>query len=168
VSTRVSPYVYVIEIILSEIQKQLESLGFVLPQVKRGPATYEPFSIVGNLLFLSGQGARNADNTLRKGKLGATYSVEEGAEDAKTIGLQLLATAQAALGDLDKIAQVVKIHGMVNATPDFVDHPKVIDACSRLYCEVFGERGKHSRTAMGAGSLPGGIAVEIEAIFALK
>jgi len=150
------------------IQERLKSLGLSLPVISRGAATYEPCSVAGNMLFLSGQGARNPDNSLRKGRLGETYSVEEGAQDAKTIGLQLLATAQSVIGDLNRIARIVKINGMVNATPEFVDHPKIIDACSKLYTDVFGERGRHSRTAMGAASLPGGIAVEIEAIFLLK
>jgi len=152
---------------VSQTRKRLESLGFSLPDLNRGNASYEPYSKVANLFLMSGQGARNVDNTLRKGRLGDTYSVEDGYRDAQTIGLQLLATAERAIGDLDKIVRVVKIHGMVNADAAFEDHPKVIDGCSKLFLEVLGERGKHSRTAMGASSLPGGIAVEIEAIFAI-
>jgi enamine deaminase RidA (YjgF/YER057c/UK114 family) len=153
---------------LSKTRSKLTTLGLALPDVRRSAPSFEAGCIVGNLLFLSGQGARNADGSLRKGKVGAAYSVEDAAADAKTIGLQLLATAEALLGDLDRVTQVVKVHGMVNATPDFTEHPKVVDECSKLYNEVFEERGRHSRTAMGAGSLPGGIAVEIEAILAFN
>lgn len=152
---------------MSQIRERLEALGFSLPKLNRGTASYEPYCKVGNVLFMSGQGARNLDNTLRKGRLGDTYDVDEGYRDAQTIGLQLLAAAELAIGNLDNIVQVIKIHGMVNAEAGFVDHPKVIDGCSKLFLETFGDRGKHSRTAMGASSLPGGIAVEIEAIFAI-
>jgi len=152
----------------SLVRQTLAQLGYALPEFTKRAAAYEPYCVVGNLLFLSGQGARNSDNTLRKGRLGGGYEVEDGVADARTITLQLLAAAEAALGMLDRIDQVIKINGMVNAVPEFVDHPKVIDGCSKLLLEVLGERGKHARTAMGVPSLPGGIAVEIEAIFAIR
>jgi enamine deaminase RidA (YjgF/YER057c/UK114 family) len=152
----------------SLVRQTLEQLGLTLPEFAKRAAAYEPYCLVGNLLFLSGQGARNSDNTLRKGRLGDTYDVEDGVADARTITLQLLATAEAALGSLDRIARVVKVTGMVSAVSEFVDHPKVIDGCSKLLLEVLDERGKHARTAMGVPSLPSGIAVEIEAIFEIR
>ncbi|VWD05565.1 L-PSP family endoribonuclease [Burkholderia contaminans] len=98
------------------------------------------------------------------GKLGRNYSVERGYADARQVGLQLLSTIQQAAGSLDHIAGVLKIFGMVNAAPDFCDHPKVINGCSDLFVEVLGDRGRHARSAVGMGSLPNGMSVEIEAI----
>jgi len=143
--------------------ERLAALGLTLPNVPKPVGSYESYMRIGNLLFLSGQGARNPDGSLRKGCLGDTYQISDGYEDAKIIGLQLLATVKKAVGDLDKV-RAVKILGLVNATSGFTDYPKVIDGCSKLFLEVLGEQGRHARSAVGA-SLPAGLAVEVEAIF---
>jgi len=130
-------------------------------------ASYKPFYKVGNLLFLSGQGPRDAQGVLRTGKLGAGYGTAQGTADAQAIALQLLATAKAAIGDLDRIVGVVKVLGLVNCAPDFIEQPKVIDGCSKLFTQALGNAGEHARSAVGTVSLPGGISVEIEAIFEL-
>jgi enamine deaminase RidA (YjgF/YER057c/UK114 family) len=150
---------------MSETAARLLALGIELPMAPTPVGSYASFYRAGNLLFLSGQGARNANGTLRKGRLGDGYTTQDGYEDARRIGLQLLATAQGAVGDLDNIRGVVKILGMVQADVDFKEHPKVIDGCSNLFLEVLGERGRHARSAVGMASLPAGLAVEIEAIF---
>jgi enamine deaminase RidA (YjgF/YER057c/UK114 family) len=150
---------------VSKTAERLLALDIELPKVPMPVGSYAPYYRAGNLLFLSAQGARNADGTLRKGRLGDSYTTQEGYEDARRIGLQLLATVKEAIGDLDNILGVVKILGMVQADADFKEHPKVIDGCSNLFLEVLGERGRHARSAVGMASLPAGLAVEIEAIF---
>ncbi|RQR23274.1 RidA family protein [Burkholderia sp. Bp9142] len=150
---------------MTTIAGRLSALSIDLPTVPAPVGSYASYYRSGNLLFLSGQGARNADGTLRKGRLGDGYTTEQGYDDARRIGLQLLATVQNAIGDLENIRGVVKILGMVQATPDFKDHPKVIDGCSNLFLEVLGERGRHARSAVGMASLPAGLSVEIEAVF---
>jgi enamine deaminase RidA (YjgF/YER057c/UK114 family) len=122
--------------------------------------------IVGNLLYVSGQGPREADGTMHRGKVGADVTIAAARSHARTTGLNILAIVQHTLGSLDRITAVVKLLGMVNATPDFADHPKVIDGCSELFVEILGDAGRHARSAIGVGSLPGNITVEIEAIFA--
>jgi enamine deaminase RidA (YjgF/YER057c/UK114 family) len=121
----------------------------------------------GNILYLSGQGPRDADGTMRSGKVGAEIGIDQAYADARLTGINLLAVMQEALGDLSRVKRIVKLLGMVNATPDFADHPSVINGCSDLLIEVFGEAGQHARSAVGFGSLPGNITVEIEAIIAL-
>lgn len=148
-------------------EQKLAELGITLPKVPTPIANYVSCRQVGNLLYLSGQGARQPDGTISKGKLGRDRTIEQGYADARQIGLQLLATVKQTVGSLDRIAGIVKLLGMVNAEPDFGDHPKVINGCSDLLVEVLGERGKHARSAVGMGSLPGGMAVEIEAIIEL-
>jgi enamine deaminase RidA (YjgF/YER057c/UK114 family) len=119
----------------------------------------------GNLLFLSGKGPRpGPDGKRPKGKLGAEYTIEQGYQHARTVGLDLLAVMKSQLGSLDRVKRVVKVLGMVNSVPDFQDPPKVINGCSDLFVEVFGERGRHARSAVGMAALPGGIPVEIECI----
>ena len=113
----------------------------------------------GDLLFLAGKGPGPV-----KGKLGREFTADQGYQHARAVGLSLLAVMRAELGSLDKVKRVVKVLGMVNAVPEFTDHPKVINGCSDLFVEVFGEAGKHARSAVGMGSLPMGIPVEIEAI----
>lgn len=120
------------------------------------------------MLYLSGQGPREDDGYLHTGKVGGNVSVEEAYKHARLTGINLLAVMQSALGDLGRVKQVVKLLGMVNAVPDFADHPSVINGCSDLFIDVFGEAGNHARSAVGFGSLPGNITVEIEAIIALK
>ncbi len=119
----------------------------------------------GNLLFLSGKGPRpGQDGKRAKGKVGREYTVEQGYQHARSVGLDLIAVMRAELGSLDRVKRVVKVLGMVNAVPEFEDQPKVINGCSDLFVEVFGERGRHARSAVGMGSLPMGIPVEIECI----
>ncbi len=120
-------------------------------------------------LYLSGKQPPDTGGKTPRGKLGAEMSVEDGYRHARGVGLMLIAAMREALGgDLDRVADIVKVFGMVNATPDFEDHPKVINGCSDLFVEVFGERGRHARSAVGMGSLPGGIPVEIEVIVAVR
>jgi enamine deaminase RidA (YjgF/YER057c/UK114 family) len=145
-------------------EERIASLGLRLPAVPAPIANFVSWRRAGQLLYLSGQGPRDAAGKLSVGRLGRDCTVERGYADARTVGLQILATIQAALGTLDHVEAIVKLLGMVNAEPEFADHPKVINGCSDLLVEVLGERGKHARSAVGMGSLPGGMTVEIEAI----
>ena len=144
-------------------EEKLKSMGLVLPKVPTPVANYVPFKIDGRTLYLSGQGPRDADGKMKTGKVGRDVTVEQAYEHAKLVGLGLLAAAKMAAGDLGKV-EVLKVLGMVNGVPEFGDQPKVINGCSDLFVAVLGERGKHARSAVGMGSLPGGISVEIEAI----
>jgi enamine deaminase RidA (YjgF/YER057c/UK114 family) len=149
-------------------EERLEQLGIVLPKVPTPVANYVPYRLAGNLLYLSGQGPRDEKGNTLSGKVGAEVTVEEGYKRARLIGLGLLAATRQALGSLDRVEAVLKVLGMVNAVPDFKDHPKVINGCSDLFVEVLGEAGKHARSAVGMGSLPNQISVEIEAVLAVK
>jgi enamine deaminase RidA (YjgF/YER057c/UK114 family) len=149
-------------------EQRLEELGLVLPVVPVPVANYVPFRMAGNLLYLSGQGPKRADGTYRTGRLGKDISVEEAYLEAQRTGLQLLAVAKAAVGELSRIEAVIKLLGMVNAEADFSDHPKVINGCSDLLVNVLGDAGRHARSAVGMGSLPNGMAVEIEAIMLVR
>lgn len=150
------------------VEARLKQLGLVLPDVPSPVANYVPFRLAGNLLFLSGQGPRDEKGSMLTGKVGAEVTVEEAYRRARLIGLQLLSATQKALGSLDRVEAVLKVLGMVNAVPDFKDHPKVINGCSDLFVEVLGDAGRHARSAVGMGSLPNQISVEIEAILAVK
>ena len=149
-------------------EQRLKQLGIVLPKVPTPVANYVPYRVAGNLLFLSGQGPRDDNGNNLTGKVGAEISVDEAYKHARRIGLGLLAATRQALGSLDRVEAVLKVLGMVNAVPDFKDHPKVINGCSDLFVEVLGEAGKHARSAVGMGSLPNQISVEIEAVLAVK
>jgi enamine deaminase RidA (YjgF/YER057c/UK114 family) len=149
-------------------EARLKQLGLVLPSVPTPVANYVPFRLAGNLLFLSGQGPRDDQGHALTGKVGAEVTVEEAYRRARLIGLQLLSTTRQALGSLDRVEGVLKVLGMVNAVPEFKDHPKVINGCSDLFVEVLGEAGRHARSAVGMGSLPNQISVEIEAILAIR
>ena len=149
-------------------KQRLAALGLTLPAVPTPVANYVPYRWAGNLLFLSGQGPKLPDGSFQTGRLGKDASVEEGYRAARTTALQLLAVAKSALGELERIEAVVKLLGMVNAEPDFADHPKVINGCSDLLVEVLGEAGRHARSAVGMGSLPNRMMVEIEAILLIK
>ena len=145
--------------------KRLKELGIELPPVSPPVANYVNAVRVGNLLFLAGKGGRaGPDGKRAKGKLGREYTVEQGYQHARDTGLELLAVMRHELGSLDRVKRVVKVLGMVNAMPEFADHPKVINGCSDLFVEVFGEKGRHARSAVGMGSLPLQIPVEIECI----
>lgn len=147
-----------------EIEARLKSLGLTLPPAASPVANYVPFQVAGDLLFVSGQLAKAADGTLVTGLLGAGVSVEQGEAAARLCALNILAQVQAALGTLDRVAQVVKLTGFVAAAPGFADHPKVVNGASDLMVQVFGDKGRHTRAAVGASSLPMGSAVEVEAI----
>ncbi len=146
-------------------EAKLKALGLDLGTVSAPVANYVNAVRTGNLLFLAGKGPRpGKDGKLPHGKVGREFTTEQAYEHARTVGIDLLAVMRTELGSLDKVRRVVKVLGMVNAVPDFEDHPKVINGCSDLFVEVFGERGKHARSAVGMGSLPMGIPVEIECI----
>ncbi len=144
---------------------RIASLGLTLPPAPTAAANYVPALLRGNMLYVSGQGPLAPDGTFRTGKVGRDRSIEEAYDDARLTGLALLAQVHAAVGDLGRVAHVVKVFGMVNATDDFQHHPQVINGCSDLFVAVFGDKGRHPRSAVGMGSLPFGISVEIEAIF---
>ena len=148
-------------------EARLKELGIVLPPLPKPVANYLPYRLAGNFLYLAGQGPRENGVNL-SGKLGKDISVEEGYRRARLVGLGLLAAMRDALGSLDRVDYVVKLLGMVNAVPDFNDSPKVINGCSDLFVEVFGDAGRHARSAVGNVMLPNQISVEIEGIVAVK
>ncbi|MGI9545409.1 MAG: RidA family protein [Cyclobacteriaceae bacterium] len=147
-----------------DVEQKIESLGITLPEVGAPVANYVNTVRTGNLVFTAGKGPNLPDGGHVTGKVGQDLTIEEGYEAARLTAIQQLAALKAELGDLDKVKRVVKVLGMVNATPDFKDHPKVVNGFSDLMVEVFGEKGKHARSAVGMGSLPSNIAVEIEMI----
>ena len=147
------------------VEQRLQELGIELPPPVRPVATYVRYVQTGNLLFVSGTGPGDA---APKGKVDAEVTVEQAYQVAREVGLQLLATAKDALGDLDRIKRVVKVLGMVNSSPDFERQPEVINGCSALFVEVLGEAGRHTRSAVGMGALPFRIAVEIECTFEVE
>lgn len=150
-----------------KIDARLAELGLTLPEAPAPAANYVPYVQVGRLVFVSGQISQGPDGLIT-GKLGADLDVEAGARAARACGLALIAQLRAACdGDLDRVSRVVKLTGFVNSTPDFTDQPRVINGCSDLMVEIFGEQGRHARAAVSAPSLPLGVAVEIEAIFEL-
>ena len=149
-------------------EARLKELGIVLPPLSKPPANFLPYRLLGNVLYLSGQGPRDDKGVVAKGKLGAEISVEEGYRRARLTGLNLLAAMRDALGSLDRVDFIVKLLGMVNAAPHFNDSPKVINGCSDLFVEIFGDAGRHARSAVGNAMLPNQMSVEIEAIVAVK
>lgn len=149
----------------NEIETRLSQLGLALPDAPAPAANYVPYVQTGPLVFISGQISSGPDGLIC-GKLGADLAVEEGVVAAQACGLALIAQLKAACsGDLTRLRRVVKLTGFVNSTPDFTDQPKVVNGCSDLMVAVFGEAGRHARAAVGAPSLPLGVAVEIEGIF---
>lgn len=149
-------------------EERIHKLNILLPPAPKPMAVYSTAVRTGNLLFVSGHGPYQADGSLIKGRLGENMDIAEGQNAARVTGLAILATLRTHLGSLDKIVRPVKVLGMVNSTSDFVDHPAVINGFSNLMVEVFGDEGKSARSAVGMPSLPGGIAVEIEAIFEIR
>jgi enamine deaminase RidA (YjgF/YER057c/UK114 family) len=150
---------------MTSADKRLKELGIDPGTVSAPVANYVNAVQTGNLLFLSGKGPRNGPDGRRpKGKVGREYTVEQAYQHARTVGLDLLAVMKSELGSLDRVKRVVKVLGMVNSVPEFEDPPKVINGCSDLFVEVFGERGRHARSAVGMAALPMGIPVEIECI----
>ena len=150
---------------MSEIESRLERLGISLPSEPVPIANYVPGVRTGKLLFLSGLGpAARPDGTTPSGKVGRDLTTEEGYEAARLTGINILSRAKGVLGDLDKVRRVVKLLGMVNSTPDFNQQPAVVNGCSDLLVDVFGEKGRHARSAVGMVSLPNDIPVEIEVV----
>jgi enamine deaminase RidA (YjgF/YER057c/UK114 family) len=144
-------------------EEKLAAMGLILPEVPKPLGTFVPFKINGNTLYLSGEGPRRPDGSFATGKVGRDVSLEDAYEHAKLAGLGLLAAAKAAALELSRV-EVLKVLGMVNAVPEFTDQPKVINGCSDLFVAALGERGRHARSAVGVGSLPLQITVEIEAV----
>jgi enamine deaminase RidA (YjgF/YER057c/UK114 family) len=149
-------------------EQRLSQLNLTLPPAPTPVAVYRPVVVVQGIAYVSGHGPVCTDGSLIKGRVGSDLSLEEGYDAARQVGLALLATLRSHFGSLDAIKRVVKVLGMVNSAPEFYDHPKVINGCSELFAQVFGEAdGIGARSAVGMGPLPGNIAVEIEAIFEL-
>jgi len=149
------------------IERRLAELGIALPARRPPTGSYLHAKRAGDLLYLAGQDPEFPDGSTGRGRIGDGLSVAEGYRQARQVGITLIAAMRDALGDLDRVAEVVKVLGMVNAVPAFTEHPRVVDGCSDLFVEVFGERGRHARSAVGMSSLPSGIPVEIEAIVAV-
>ncbi len=150
---------------MSAIETRLSELGVTLPDAPAPAANYVPYVITGNTVYVSGQISMGPDGFIT-GKLGDTVSVEDGAAAAKTCAIGLLAQLKAACdGDIDRLVRVVKLVGFVNSTADFTDQPKVVNGASDFLVEALGDKGRHARSAVSAGSLPFGVSVEIEGIF---
>ena len=146
------------------IEQRLSDLGIDLPSAPQPAGSYVQHYTSGNLVFVAGQIPFWNGELKFQGKVGHDFSIEEGQEAAKICALNIIAQVKDAIGDLDKVVRIVKLSGFVNCPTDFADHPKVINGASDLMGEVFGEKGKHTRIALGAGSLPLNVAVEIDAI----
>jgi enamine deaminase RidA (YjgF/YER057c/UK114 family) len=151
----------------SKPETRIQELHITLPAPAKPMAKYKTAVLAGNMLYVSGHGpAKISDNTPMKGRVGADLSKEQGIDCARAVGINILATVKAAIGSLDKVKRLIKTLGMVNCTPDFGDHPAVVNGFSILMAEVFGDdAGVGARSAVGMGSLPGNIPVEIECIF---
>ena len=149
---------------MSPPETRLAELGIELPAPMAAVANYVPFVITGNMLFVSGQ-VSVMDGALMKGRLGEDLELSAGQHAARACGINLIAQCKAAAGELSKIARVVKLGGFVNAAPDFTDIPQVINGCSDLMVEVFGEAGRHARSAVACPVLPLGVAVEVDGVF---
>jgi enamine deaminase RidA (YjgF/YER057c/UK114 family) len=151
------------------IERRLAELKIALPPAAAPAGNYVPYVVVGNLVFVAGQLPLEDGKVRYPGKLGAGVSLEDGQKAARLCALNLIAQAKAACGgDLDRVQRCVKLTGFVNGTPEFADHPKVVNGASDLMAEVFGDRGRHARAAVGSSSLPLGAAVEIDAIFEIE
>lgn len=148
-------------------EKRLEALGIILPEASDPAARYANFVEVNGLLFVAGKGPAGRNGVKPKGKLGREFTTQEGYQYAREAGIEVLAVLKSALGSLDKVKRVVKIQGFVNADPSFEEHHKVLDGCSDLMFEVFGERGAHARSVMGAVSLRDNLPIVIDSIFSV-
>lgn len=152
---------------MKPISQRIEELGLILPPAPAPAGLYKPVLVIDNFLYVSGQGPMLPDGSLMKGRVGDTLNLEEGKAGARQVGLTMLSTIQTHFGDIDRIKRLVKTLGMVNCSPDFQDHPLVINGFSELMADIFGsENGVGVRSAVGM-TLPGGISVEIEAMFEL-
>jgi enamine deaminase RidA (YjgF/YER057c/UK114 family) len=148
----------------TDFDKKLTELNIQLIPPSQPIANYVKAVRTGNLLYLAGHGPSKADGSLITGKLGKDMTIEQGYEAARQTAISLISTLKAELGDLNKVKRIVKVLGMVNCTPEFGDQPKVVNGCSDLLVAVFGDKGKHARSAVGMNALPLGMAVEIEII----
>ncbi len=153
---------------MPDIEQKLQALGIELPEPSQPVANYVNAVRTGNLVFMAGKGPSKPEGGYITGKLGNDLSVEQGYEAARLVGIAQLAALKAEIGNLNKVKRIVKVLGMVNSTPDFTNHPEVINGFSDFMVEVFGEKGKHARAAVGMGSLPRNIAVEIEMIVEIE
>ena len=150
---------------MGEVENKLANLGITLPESPAAVANYVPVVRTGNLIYLSGVGpAKKSDGSEFKGKLGSDLNVDEGYDAARHTAINIIARLKGYLGNLDRVDQIVKVLSMVNSDPNFVDPPAVTNGCSDLLVEVFGEKGKHARSAVGVATLPGGMPIEIEVI----
>lgn len=152
----------------TDVNARLKELGITLPTPGKPMANYVKAVRTGNLVYLAGHGPDKGDGTYITGKVGRDLTIEQGADAARLTGLALLASLQAEIGDLGKVKRIVKVLGMVNCTETFTDQPKVINGFSDLMVQVFGEKGKHARSAVGMYALPSNIAVEIEMIVEIE
>lgn len=150
------------------VESRLKELGIELPVAAAPAANYVPFHISAGQLFISGQLPLIAGSPDFKGKVGADMDVDTAAQAARACAINILAQAKTALGDLERISQCLKLGGFVNCTPEFTDHPEVINGASNLLVEVLGDKGRHARFAVGASSLPRNVSVEIDALFSIK
>ena len=154
---------------MGQIDKRLAELGITLPVAAKPVANYVPWVRTGNLVFISGQGPVEDGKVLYPGCLGVDVSLEDGIKSARLSGINVLAQLKdACSGDLDRVKRVVKLLGFVNASPSFRDHPKIINGASDLMVEVFGDKGRHARSAVASPSLPMGISTEVEAIIEVE
>ena len=154
---------------MSKIADRIKELGITLPESPSPVANYIPVVKTGNLIYLSGVGpADKPDGTSYTGKLGKDLSIDQGYDAARLTAVNLISRLNGFLDDLDQVKQVVKVLSMVNATPDFLDPPAVTNGCSDLLVEVFGDKGRHARSAIGVATLPGGMPIEIELIAEIK
>ncbi|MEQ9410020.1 MAG: RidA family protein [Fuerstiella sp.] len=149
------------------IEARIKELGLSLPEAPAAGGTYSPVVVVGSTAYVSGQGPVQPDGSYLTGRVGDDLTEEQGIEAARVVGLTMLATIRAQLGSLDRVKRIIKVLGMVNSTADFKNHPKVVNGFSDLMVEVWGEQGRAARSAVGMGSLPGNIPVEVEAILEL-
>jgi enamine deaminase RidA (YjgF/YER057c/UK114 family) len=150
-------------------EARLAELKLELPPAPKPVAVYRPLVVVDRLAYVSGHGPLKPDKSLILGRVGSDLTLEQGKAAARQVGLAILATLRHELGSLDRVRRLIKVLGMVNSAPDFLDHPKVINGCSELFVEIWGpDHGIGARSAVGMGPLPGNIAVEIEAIFELN
>lgn len=149
------------------VESRLATLGHKLPDAPAPVANYVPTCRTGNLLFVSGQISRTGDGRILAGKLGGGLDVAAGRQAAEVCALNILAQVRAALGSLERIERIVKLTGFVNAVPAFTDHPQVVNGCSDLLVSVLGDKGRHTRSAVGVAGLPLDAAVEVEAIIAV-
>ena len=153
---------------MSKVEERLAAMSLTLPTVPTPLGNYVVAKTVGNLVYLSGSGPRKPDGSYMVGKVPSVCSEEDAYAAAQLVGLNILASLKAEIGDLDRVRQVVKVLGMVNADPSFANHPKVINGFSDLMVEAFGDPGRAARSAVGMGSLPGDIPVEVEMIVEIE